>query len=89
VNLTLQIVNLRMLSMKDQGFMFSELPALISFWHLQTYTRGHKKTKDMPTSYFLRLTTLIWHYKTTVSAQINDPGGRNKETFMVFSSAAK
>jgi hypothetical protein len=26
--------------MKIQGFMFSDLPALILFWHVQTFTGG-------------------------------------------------
>ena len=36
----LQIVHLRLLSMKTQGFMFSDLRALILFWHVQTSTDG-------------------------------------------------
>jgi len=36
----LQIVNLRLLSMKALGFMFFYLPALILFWHVQTSTGG-------------------------------------------------
>jgi hypothetical protein len=84
----LQIADLHLFTMKDQGFMFSEFPALISFWHVQTYTGEHKKTKDTPVSYFLLLTTLIRHYRAIVVVQINGLGGRNKETFTAFSSAA-
>ena len=36
----LQIVNLHLLSMKAQGFIFSDLPAWILFWHVQTSTGG-------------------------------------------------
>jgi hypothetical protein len=36
----LQIINLHLLSMKVQGFMFSDLPALILFWQVQTSTGG-------------------------------------------------
>jgi hypothetical protein len=40
VNFMLQIVNLRLLSMKAQGFMLYDLPALIVFWHVETSTGG-------------------------------------------------
>jgi hypothetical protein len=36
----LKIFNLHLLSIQAKGFMFSDLPALILFWHVQASTGG-------------------------------------------------